>query len=1190
MVVRAAFGEDGAMNDFRHSEAAFETAIETYLLADGYQCVAPQGFDQARAIFPEMVLGFVRETQPTEWAKLEALHGERTGEQVLGDLCKWMDQHGALSTLRHGFKCYGRTLHAAFFKAAHELNPELEARYAANRVGLTRQLHYSPRSEKSLDVTISLNGIPVATLELKNPLTGKTVEYALRQYKQDRDPREPIFEFKRRTLVHFAVDTESVMMTTRLAGTATHFLPFNKGYDNGGGNPPDPAGRTYRTAYLWEEVLQRESLLDLLARFIHLQIEEKRDDHGRKVKAESMIFPRYHQLQAVRMLVEAARDEGVGHNYLVEHSTGSGKSNTIGWLTHRLASLHDAKNERVFDSVIVVTDRVVLDQQLQDTIYQFEHKLGVVQRIDESSRQLAEALENAVPVIITTLQKFPFVSRQLLKMRKERGGDDTGTLATRRCAVIIDEAHSSQGGETATDLKEVLGGERLQEEARKRAAEEGREDMEELFRSMAKRGRQANLSFFAFTATPKHKTMAVFGRKSQPAHRYTMRQAIEEGFILDVLKQYTTYATYYKLLKACLDDPNVERKQAARALARFMRLHPHNIAQKTEVIVEHFQTVTRHKIGGRAKAMVVTGSRMEAVRYKQSFDRYIKAKHYEIRSLVAFSGTVQDDKVKDVTYTEVGMNEGISEKELPEKFATQEYQVLLVAEKYQTGFDQPLLHTMFVDKRLAGIQAVQTLSRLNRVHPLKEDTFVLDFVNDREEIRDAFKTYHKGAVMGEEVDPARMYAIKGELDSAGIYLDEEVERFSAVYFKPKQRQSVLDHQVMNAALDPAVSRFSARQKDHADEAEVWRGKMQDLLHLYGFLSQVIPYQDSDLERLYVFLRHLSPKLPRRRSGPAYQFDDEVRLEYYRLQKISEGSISLQDGEARRLDGPTEVGSGVAREHPVLLSQLIDVVNERFGTDFNQADQLFFDQIVAAAILDRGMQQAAAVNPEDKFELVFRNLLEKLFVERMDQNEEIFVRFMNDASFQKIVTGWMASEAYRRLRTDGEEVDGTGPQDLARRLPIVTPKPEERYVSCLPLVPLRVAAGAFGDPQHIEDDSFEWVEVESRHRLRQGMFVAQIVGKSMEPNILDGSYCVFRAPVTGTRRGKIVLVQLRDDRDPETGQRYTVKRYESEKAQRGHSWQHERIILKPCNPEFQPIILTGADEDRYQVIAEFLEVL
>ena len=1178
--------------DSIHSEAAFETVIEAHLLTHGYVAVAREGFDRERAIFPETALAFIRETQPDQWARLEALLGDKTERQILGDLCKWMDIHGSLATLRHGFKCYGRTFRATYFKAAHGLNPELEKRYAANRLGLTRQLHYSPLSENSLDVTLSVNGIPVVTAELKNPLTGQRVEDARRQYSEDRDPREPIFEFKRRSLVHFAVDTESVLMTTRLAGAATRFLPFDRGLGGAAGNPPDPEGRNYRTAYLWEEVLERDSLLDLLARFIHLQIDTKRDDRGRKVKTETMIFPRYHQLEAVRTLVDAARDDGVGNNYLVEHSAGSGKSNTIGWLTHRLASLHDVADERVFDTVVVVTDRVVLDQQLQDTIYQFEHKRGVVHRIDRSSRQLAQALDNAVPVIITTLQKFPFVTRRLLEMAEERGRTGTGTLPTRRCAVIIDEAHSSQGGETAIELKGVLGGEALRERARKRAAEEGREDMEEVFRSMAKRGRQPNLSFFAFTATPKHKTFSVFTDGGRPAHRYTMRQAIEEGFILDVLKHYTTYRSYFKLLKACRDDPNVERKKAALGLARFMRLHPHNIAQKTEVMVEHFQNATRHKIGGRAKAMVVTGSRLEAVRYKQSFDRYIRGKGYAIKSLVAFSGTVVDDKLPDVAYTEPGMNDGISEKELPERFATQEYQVLLVAEKYQTGFDQPLLHTMYVDKRLAGIQAVQTLSRLNRTHPLKEDTFVLDFVNDPKEIREAFKTYYEGAEMGEEVDPARMYAIKNELDSSGIYLDEEVERFAAVYFTPKRRQSALDHQKMNAALDPAVSRFEVRRQDEEEEAEDWRGKMYAFLSLYGFLSQVIPYQDSDLERLYVFLRHLATKLPRRGSGPAYQFDDEVRLEYYRLQKISEGSISLRDGDARSLDGPSEVGSGQVRPQPVPLSQLIDIVNERFGTDFNQADQLFFDQIVEAAMTDDGLKQAAMVNPDDKFELVFKNLLEGLFIERMDQNEEIFVRFMNDGSFQKIVTNWMASEAYRRLRSDTEKALSAPPDThaLPPRLRIVTPRPEERYVTCVPLVPLAAAAGAFSDPQHVEEDDFEWVAVDTAHRLRRGVFVARVVGKSMEPTIPDGAHCLFRAPVEGTRQGKIVLVQMRDSMDPESGQRYTVKRYESERVRDGTTWRHREIRLRPVNPDFDPIILTGGNDGALEVVAEVIEVL
>jgi type I restriction enzyme R subunit len=1000
-----------------YTELAFETVIEQYLIDNGYAPVDRSEFDPTTAIFQKVVLSFIRETQLKEWEKLEMLHGVKTGEQIITDLCRWMDTYGSLATLRHGFKCYGHTLRVAYFKAAHGLNPELEKNYAANRVGITRQLHFHPKSEKSLDIVISLNGIPVITVELKNPLTGQTAEDAKKQYCLDRDPREPIFEFKRRTLTHFAVDTEVVFMTTRLAGTATHFLPFNKGFEGGAGNPPDPQGRTYRTAYLWEEVLQRDSLLDLLARFLHLQVETRFSDEGRKVKKESMIFPRYHQLQAVRKLVEAARREGPGSNYLIEHSAGSGKSNTIGWLVHRLASLHDDKEQRIFDSVIVITDRLVLDQQLQDTIYQFEHRQGVVQKIDEDSRQLAQALETGIPIIVTTMQKFPFVSKQLLKLAEERGEQGTGVLPTRRRAVIIDEAHSSQSGESSTEIKEVLGGEGLLEEAKKRAQEEGMEDMTELFRSMAKRSRQANISFFAFTATPKHKTLAIFGRGGDPFDRYTMRQAIEEGFIMDVLKNYTTYARYYKLLKACEDDPNVERKKAARALARFIQLHPYNIAQKTEIMVEHFNTFTRHKIGGKAKGMVVTGSRLEAVRYKQSFDEYIAKKGYPIKTLVAFSGTVIDDKIPDKSYTEERMNQGTKEKELPEKFATSEYQVLLVAEKYQTGFDQPLLHTMYVDKRLAGLQAVQTLSRLNRTHPLKEDTFVLDFVNDRKEIQEAFKQYYEGGEMGEEVPPSRMYEIKSELDGSGIYLAEEVQRFCEIYFKPKLRQSPSDHQAMNAALDPAVDRFRSMLDKDEDEAELWRGKLFAFRNLYAFLSQVIPYQDSDLEKTYTFLRHLSNKLPKRRGGDRYHFDDEVRLEYYRLQKIAEGSISLKEGTAIPLDGPKEVGSGLVREMPVALSRLIDLINERFGTDFTEADQLFFDQLVEAAMLDENLQQAAKVNPEDKFALVFKNLLETLFIERMDQNEEIFARYMNDGTFQKLVASWLASEVYQKLKVD-----------------------------------------------------------------------------------------------------------------------------------------------------------------------------
>ena len=445
-----------------------------------------------------------------------------------------------------------------------------------------------------------------------------------------------------------------------------------------------------------------------------------------------------------------------------------------------------------------------------------------------------------------------------------------------------------------------------------------------------------------------------------------------------------------------------------------MRLHPHNIGQKTEVMVEHFQRFTRHRIGGHAKAMVVTGSRLEAVRYKEAFDRYIQQKGYPIKTLVAFSGTVEDDRLPEKTYTEVGMNAGVKEKELPDTFAKPDFRVLLVAEKYQTGFDQPLLHTMFVDKRLAGIQAVQTLSRLNRTHPLKEDTFVLDFVNDPAEIQEAFRQYYEGAVMGEQVDPDRLYAVKAELDAAGVYLQTEVDAFARVFFAPKRRQSTGDHRTMNALLDQAVARFTQWQGTAEEETELWRGKVQAFRNLYGFLSQVIPYQDSDLEKLYTWLRYLALKLPKRRSGPGYRFDEEVELDYYRLQKISEGSIDLNAGYIKPLDGPREVGSGMVHEEQVALSRLIDIINQRFGGELNEADQLFFDQIAEAAIRNASLRQAAEVNSLDKFQLVFRQVLESLFIERMELNEGLFTDYMGKPELQEIISQWLGNQVYDRL--------------------------------------------------------------------------------------------------------------------------------------------------------------------------------
>ncbi len=1004
-----------------HKEQAFEAAIEYYLTkADGYINGDPTTYDAERGLFPLEVLAFIKVTQEKEWAYLENLQKDKAEETLLDDLCRALnsEHEGCLSVLRHGFKCFGKLFHAAYFAPASGMNPDTQRLYDANRLAIVRQVHYSKVNDNSVDVTLALNGIPVATAELKNPMTAQTWRHAVHQYQHDRDPGELFFQFKKRTLVHFAVDTDEVYMATRLSGGKTRFLPFNKGRGKGAGNPENPGG--YKTAYLWEEVLERHSFLDILARFIHLQVEEK-NLGGKKVSRETLIFPRYHQLDCVRRIGTHAREHGAGTNYLVQHSAGSGKSNSIAWLAHRLASLHNDKDEKVYDSVIVVTDRVVLDQQLQNTIYQFEHKQGVVQKIDINSGQLAEALAAGVPIVITTLQKFPFVTEK------------AGALPMRKYAVIVDEAHSSQGGETATELKGVLAGAAIKEEAKAKAEEEGLPDYEEeVLKAMAKRGRQPNISFFAFTATPKYKTLEVFGQpgpdgKPEPFHLYSMRQAIEEGFILDVLKNYTTYKTYYRLIKSIEDDPQVDKRKAARALARFMSLHPHNIAQKTEVMVEHFRHFTMHKIGGKAKAMVVTSSRLHAVRYKQAFDKYIEDKGYkDIKALVAFSGSVHDPDAPGVEYTEVGMNNGIREKELPERFASEEYQLLLVAEKYQTGFDQPLLHTMYVDKRLAGIQAVQTLSRLNRIHPGKEETFVLDFVNDPEEILAAFQPYYEQTMIGERAEAKQLYELQAKLDAQQVYHRKEVEEFCKVFYKAAKQQLRSDHARMNACIDPAVTRYGQLEEEVREE---FRETLIAYRNLYAFLSQVIPFQDCDLEKLYSYIRFLLTKLPKQDTGPAYDFDDEVALKFYRLQKIAEGSVNLEADKEEPVSGPTSVGTGAAHGDEIELSKLIDILNEKFGTTFKPGDQLFFDSIKEDAVGDANLRQAALANTMENFGYVFRKALEGLFIDRMEQNEEITAKYMNEQQFRTAVGQYLLKEVYEQIHATDRGGHGS-PQQLA----------------------------------------------------------------------------------------------------------------------------------------------------------------
>lgn len=994
------------------TEAAFESTIIASLTnGGGYVLGNSSNFSQELAFDKATVLQFIQTSQPDAWQKLSDIHGLAVESKFIQRLFKELEFRGMLDVLRYGIVDYGVRFKLAYFKPASGLNPDTLALYEQNILTVARQVYYSARTKHSIDLLLSLNGLPIATVELKNQFTGQAVEQAKRQYAEDRDRRELLFQFNRRALIHFAVDPDEVWMTTRIDGSNTRFLPFNRGYNKGAGNPPCPEG--HKTSYLWETIWTKDSWMEIINRFLHIQRENIKAD-GKVLRKEKLIFPRYHQLDVVRKLADDAKANGPGHNYLIQHSAGSGKSNSIAWLAYRLASLYNDQERRVFDSVIVITDRRVLDQQLQDTIYQSEHKQGVVQKVDRNSSQLAEALTSGTNIIITTLQKFPFVL------------DKIGTLPQRTYAVIVDEAHSSQGGEATKKMKEALTVIDLVQSVSEPSGSYGDDDddpEDNVRKSMEARGRQPNLSFFAFTATPKPKTLEVFGHpndegKPEAFHLYSMRQAIEEGFIMDVLENYTTYKTYFRLTKAIKEDPEINKKKASRAIARFLSLHPHNLAQKTEVMVEHFRQCTMQKIGGKAKAMVVTSSRPHVVRYKAEFDNYITAKGYsDIRTLVAF--TAFTDQETGLSYTEADMN-GFGESELPEKFETEEYQLLIVADKYQTGFDQPLLHTMYVDKKFSGVKAVQTLSRLNRICPGKDDTFVLDFVNDEQEILDAFQPYYEQTTLSSTTDPNRLYDLKARLDGFQIIWPSEVEAFANVFFKIKA--SKRDHPRLHALVDPAVDRFKGFEEEEQDE---FKNTLTAFIRLYAFLSQIMPFADAELEKLYAFTRLLQTKLPKRSQSEAFKLTDEVALEYYRLEKVREGRIELQQSIEAPLNPVTEAGIAREKEQAARLSEIVDILNKRFSTEFTSADKCFFDQIEEELVQDEVLSQQAQNNSRQNFKYGFDEVFLSKLIERMEDNQEIFTRILDDQEFSNVVKDWMLNRVYNRLREVRYNISTTG---------------------------------------------------------------------------------------------------------------------------------------------------------------------
>ncbi len=976
-----------------HREIEFENDICHHLARHGwwYDPRDAALYDRKLALFPADVLTWVQTTQPKAWESLVKNHGTAAEATLLERIRKQLDDRGTLDVLRHGVELLGvrQSLSLVQFKPALAMNPNLQVRYQANRLRVVRQVHYSLHNENCLDLVLFVNGLPVATVELKSDFT-QSVEDAVDQYRFDRIPRpqgqsaaEPLLDFPRGALVHFAVSNSEVRMTTKLQGTATRFLPFNQGNGGGRGNPPNPNGHS--TAYLWESVWAFDSWLEILGRYIVAKQDSKK-------KISDLIFPRFHQLEATRKLVATILAEKAGHKYLIQHSAGSGKTNSIAWTAHFLAELHDQEHNKLFDSVLVVSDRTVLDAQLREAIDGFERTAGVVATItgeqQSKSAELAKVLSENKKIVVCTIQTFPFALATVQELAATQG---------KRFAVIADEAHSSLSGTAAAKLKVVLSAQELQE------LEDGGEISTEelLIAQMSARSTNANITYIAFTATPKAKTLELFGRRpdpTQPAsasnlpapfHVYSMRQAIEEGFILDVLKNYTPYKLAFRLAHAGRewDEREVERREAMKSVMRWVRLHPYNIAQKVQVVVEHFRETVAPLLDGKARAMVVVSSRLEAVRWKLAIDQYIQNSGYQIGTLVAFSGEVNDKESGPDPFTETGrtMNANLRGRDIRAAFASDEYRILLAANKFQTGFDQPLLCGMYVDKRLAGIQAVQTLSRLNRAHPGKEVTYILDFVNEPEEILAAFKVYYETAALAGVTDPNLVYDLKATLDATGFYDEYEVERVVAVEMDPKASQAQLV-----AALTPVADRLlrryrearqqwqEARSSQDAQGEQVAQDAMNVLLlfkvnlgvflRVYLFLSQLFDYGNTALEKRAIFFKRLLPLLEFGRERESVDLA-KITLTHHKLRDKGQRTLSLAEGEADQLQPLSESGSGQVQEkEKTLLAEIIQKVNTLFEGELTDDDKLVYvNSVLKSKLLESPiLVQQAANNTKEQF--------------------------------------------------------------------------------------------------------------------------------------------------------------------------------------------------------------------------------
>ncbi|MBR1199326.1 type I restriction endonuclease subunit R [Bradyrhizobium sp. AUGA SZCCT0158] len=968
-----------------HREINFESEVCTVLAANGwlYAVGDAEAYDRARALFPADLIAWVQATQPSSWEALRKTHGAAAEITLLDRVRKSLDDRGTLDVLRTGVEMIGvrAPVSLSQFKPAMRMNPEIVARYQANRLRVVRQVRYSQINENCIDLVLFLNGLPVATVELKTDFT-QGVGDAVDQYRFGRVPRpkggtaEPLLSFPSGALVHFAVSNREVMMTTKLEGPATTFLPFNKGDEGGAGNPTPPSG--HPTGYLWEEIWQSDSWLEILGRYVVAQKDEKKS-------ISRVLFPRYHQLDATRKLQAAVLAEGPSGKYLIQHSAGSGKTNSIAWSAHFLSELHDANDEKLFSTVIVVSDRRVIDAQLQDAIFDFERTHGVVETIKNEGGakggQLAQALAAGKKIIVCTIQSFPTALAAVRELAATQG---------KRFAVIADEAHSSQTGEAAAKLKEVLSPEEMAE-----LMDGGEVDTEDLLASqMAARASDKGVTYVAFTATPKAKTLQLFGRPGAdgmpaPFHVYSMRQAIEEGFILDVLKNYTPYKLAFRLANGGkeLDDTEVEQSAATRGIMQWVRLHPYNISQKVQIVVEHFRENVQPLVEGQAKAMVVLASRKEAVRWKLAIDKYIREQGYALGTLVAFSGEVNDPESGDEPFTEMSaaMNPGLKGRDIRDAFKATDFHLLLVANKFQTGFDQPLLCGMYVDRRLAGVQAVQTLSRLNRSHPGKDTTYVLDFVNSSEEVLTAFKTYYETAELEGVTDPNLIFDMRARLDAAGHYDTYEVDRVAAVLMNPKSAQGDLVSAIAPVA-DRLLKRYAAAKitwatalerneakdakvgKDEMDALVLFKGDMASFVRIYTFLSQIFDYANTDIEKRFLFFKHLIKLLEFGREHATVDLSQLV-LTHHTLKNLGKRPFPVRDGEAPKIAPVSDVGTGSVQEkQKALLAEIIAKVNELFVGDLTDGDQLVYvnDVIKGKLLESQALVTQAANNTKAQF--------------------------------------------------------------------------------------------------------------------------------------------------------------------------------------------------------------------------------